>query len=145
MTDLAVTAPDASWSEDNDWQKQAWHVLLSGKERESLFEHVRRELVPRLERPEDPDKAHRDWAPDAPPYRREASQSTQPIPVQRSLFDDIDHQQKPLTLALTPGQRARDIRHALQQIRAMVPVPAVPNGLGPAVGSAMCPARCDQS
>ncbi|AUA07955.1 hypothetical protein GTZ89_44560 [Streptomyces sp. SID8382] len=49
MTDLAVTAPDASWIEDDDWQKQPWHVLLSDREREGLFEHVRRELVPRLE------------------------------------------------------------------------------------------------
>ncbi|AUA16997.1 hypothetical protein GTZ78_47890 [Streptomyces sp. SID8361] len=50
MTDLAVAAPDASWIEDNDWQKQAWHVLLRDEERESLSEHVRHELVPRLER-----------------------------------------------------------------------------------------------
>lgn len=56
MTDLAVTAPDASWIEGDDWQKQPWHVLLSDKERERLFEHVRHELVPRLEQRVD------DWA-----------------------------------------------------------------------------------
>lgn len=56
MTDLAVTAPDASWIEDTDWQKQAWHVLLTDEERENLFDHVRRELVPRLKRRVD------DWA-----------------------------------------------------------------------------------
>ncbi|KOG18028.1 hypothetical protein [Streptomyces viridochromogenes] len=56
MTDLAVTAPDASWIEDDDWQKEARHVLLTDEERESLFEHVRRELVRRLERRVD------DWA-----------------------------------------------------------------------------------
>ncbi|MFY4722211.1 hypothetical protein [Streptomyces sp. LaBMicrA B280] len=56
MTDLAVTGPDASWIEDEDWQKQAWHVLLTDEERENLFEQVRRELVPCLEQRVD------DWA-----------------------------------------------------------------------------------
>ncbi|MFF2205547.1 hypothetical protein [Streptomyces sp. NPDC058145] len=141
MTDLAVTAPDASWIEDNEWQKEAWHVLLTDEERESLFDHVRRELVPCLERRvddwayefngdtdndpvddalfwysqaferrldnrtagefdrardiyqqvrEEPDEAPRGGAPGPAPYRRETPQSTQPIPEQRSLFDDID-------------------------------------------------------
>ncbi|WP_326763243.1 restriction endonuclease (plasmid) [Streptomyces sp. NBC_01591] len=141
MTDLAVMAPDASWIEDNDLH-HAWHVLLTEEERENLFEHVCRELVPRLEQRvydwasefngdpdndpvddalfwysqaferrldddtagefdraqdiyqqirEDPDEAHRDWAPDPLPYRRETPQNSQPIPEQRSLFDDIDH------------------------------------------------------
>lgn len=49
MTALAVSSPDASWIEDKDWQDKIWHFLLTGAEREQLFEHVRQELVPRLE------------------------------------------------------------------------------------------------
>ncbi|MFF2523546.1 nSTAND3 domain-containing NTPase [Streptomyces liangshanensis] len=42
MKELAVSGPDASWIEAEDWQKKVWHLLLTDEEREQLFEHVRR-------------------------------------------------------------------------------------------------------
>ncbi|WP_367123110.1 hypothetical protein [Streptomyces phytohabitans] len=59
MKELAISSPDASWIEDEDWQKKVWHLLLTDEEREQLFEHVRQELVPRLEDMVD------DWLSDA--------------------------------------------------------------------------------
>lgn len=47
MMKLAVSAPDASWIEDEDWQKKAWHILLTGEDRDRLFAHVRGELFAR--------------------------------------------------------------------------------------------------
>ncbi|MEU3317392.1 restriction endonuclease [Streptomyces sp. NPDC006662] len=48
MRELAVTSPDAAWVEDKDWQKKVWHILLTDKDREELFTHVRQDLLPRL-------------------------------------------------------------------------------------------------
>ncbi|MCX5078591.1 hypothetical protein OHA84_37225 [Streptomyces sp. NBC_00513] len=48
MSELAVTQPDADWTEEGDgtWP---WDVLLTSQEREAMFEHVRHALVPYLE------------------------------------------------------------------------------------------------
>jgi hypothetical protein len=48
MTELAVTAPDADWAETGGGVGP-WDILLTDRDREAMFEHVRRELVPRLE------------------------------------------------------------------------------------------------
>jgi hypothetical protein len=44
MKELAVSSPDASWIDDEDWQ-----LLLTDTDREAMFEHVLRKLVPHLE------------------------------------------------------------------------------------------------
>ncbi|MDT0382667.1 hypothetical protein RM572_28355 [Streptomyces sp. DSM 42041] len=44
MKEIAVSSPDASWIDDEDWQ-----LLLTDADREALFEHVLRRLVPYLE------------------------------------------------------------------------------------------------
>ncbi|MFJ8696779.1 nSTAND3 domain-containing NTPase [Streptomyces roseolilacinus] len=51
MKELAVSSPDASWIDDEDWQ-----LLLTDTDREEMFEYVLRKLIPSLE--------HRveDWA-----------------------------------------------------------------------------------
>ncbi|MEU9034868.1 hypothetical protein AB0D45_08115 [Streptomyces sp. NPDC048352] len=48
MKELAVSSPDAAWIEDEDWQKKVWSMLLTEKDREELFTHVRQDLLPRL-------------------------------------------------------------------------------------------------
>lgn len=49
MKELAVSGPDASWVENSDWQKKVWRPLLTEEEHEQLFDHVRQELLPRLD------------------------------------------------------------------------------------------------
>ncbi|MFI8358501.1 nSTAND3 domain-containing NTPase [Streptomyces cyaneofuscatus] len=44
MKELAVSSPDASWIDDEVWQ-----ILLTATDREAMFEHVLRELIPHLE------------------------------------------------------------------------------------------------
>ncbi|MFB6986102.1 hypothetical protein [Streptomyces sp. NPDC056304] len=55
MTELAVTAPDADWAEAGGGVGP-WDVLLTNEEREVMLEHVRQQLVTRL------DDRVEDWA-----------------------------------------------------------------------------------